>query len=222
MSYILEALKKSKEERQDEEVPHLHIVHGGPAYKSRLKISRRAGLLLAGLTVVFVVGGLLLFNQKEEEINQISQHSQSIRLGSLEIRGDSFGQQEDDVVVQNSSVGSSSLPRTEVVKIVRNHSKKELPKVAMVPGVDSSSELKGTYQDVPFRRELPTNTEKNLPEFVLAGHTYADDPAQRIIIINNTILREGDSIDGDTKLLKIIWEGVVLNYKGLVFKQRVH
>ncbi|BHH86030.1 general secretion pathway protein GspB [Desulforhopalus sp. 52FAK] len=218
MSYILEALKKSKEERQDEGVPHLHIVHGGPVYKSRLKLSSRAGLLLLGCVVILAVGGVFFFSQ-QEELKQTSKQNQRIRLGRIEIRNDFFTQQEGDVVVQNSSAGSSGRPDPEVVKIVRSHAKKALPRVSVV---DSPPESKETYEDIQFRRELPQDIQKTLPEYVLAGHTFADDPAQRIIIINNTILREGDSIDGDTTLLNIIWEGVVLNYKGITFKQRVH
>ena len=216
MSYILEALKKSKEERQDEEIPHLHIVHGGPAYKSRLKISRRTGLLLAGSLVILAVGGFFFFSQ-QEELKQTSMQNQRIRVGQIEIRNDFFERPENDVVIQDSSVASSGLPDPEIVKIVRTHSKKEL----LVSVADSPPEPKGQYQGIQFRRDLSHDIQKDLPEFVLAGHTYADDPSQRIIIINNTILREGDSINGDTKLLNIIWEGVVLEYRGIVFKQRV-
>jgi len=217
MSYILEALKKSKEERQNEDVPHLHIVHGGPVYKPGLKQFFRPGMLFAGLGAVCVAGGLLFLIQTGEDIKDTVKKNQRIHLGQIEIREEFFGQPEDSVVVQNSTGGSTGVSDQQVVRIPRTVSKQVLPQSSVV--VEQGAD---TNQGIQFRRELPENIQKDLPQLVFAGHTYADDPRQRMIIINNTILREGDSIDGDTQLLSIIWEGVVLQHKGVVFQQRTH
>jgi len=61
-----------------------------------------------------------------------------------------------------------------------------------------------------------------VPKLKFAGHTYAKTPAQRMIIINGQILREGDVIASGTRLMEITWEGVVIDFKGARFLVKIN
>ena len=43
---------------------------------------------------------------------------------------------------------------------------------------------------------LPEGLRRNLPPMSVGGSIYADRPADRILIVNGQLLKEGDVIDG--------------------------
>ncbi|MFT5700796.1 MAG: hypothetical protein ACI8ZB_003681 [Desulforhopalus sp.] len=224
MSYILEALKKSKQERQGNEVPHLHVVHGVPAFKPRSRVYLGTGLFVGVAAIFMTVGAFVYLSPSEKTSPEVIDTSKNITVRKIEIRSQFFEQaEEDSVVVQSSrnvSASSSISKKTpQIIVIARNKVKKFL--------VDSSEDTMPSSATeefilIKYRKELPPDIQREIPQFTFAGHTYADDPKKRMIIINNAILREGDSIDANTKLKNIVWEGVVLEYKGIMFKQKIH
>ena len=223
MSYILEALKKSKQDRQDGGIPPLHVVHGIPSLGRRSRTFGRNVVLAGVAAVALCVGIFLYFTSPEKTIPAGGGSSQKISVGKIEIRSHFFEQaQEESVVVQDSPYrGAESTPgeKASQKKIAKDKAKKVVLNSSKDNGPSSSTQ---EFLLIKYRGELSSEIQEKLPQLVFAGHTYADDPRQRMIIINNTILREGDSIDADTRLVNIIWEGVVLEYKGVLFKQKTH
>lgn len=221
MSYILEALKKSKQERQGGETPHIHVVHAVPSFKTRSSNIGLVRWLLGGLAVVLSLG-CLYYIFSEDTSTQVEDPFKSITVREIEIRSQFFEQAENSPVVKNSKylqvkpVLAEELPQP--IRIIRDRFKKIVTKtvetIEAAP-VDES-------QNLPYRVDLSSELQKEIPQFNFAGHTYAADPQQRMIIINNQILREGDSVDSETTLVNIVWEGVVLNYKGVLFKQKIN
>ncbi len=84
-----------------------------------------------------------------------------------------------------------------------------------------STEIKTTELKPPATEPIKPSQKKEapllqteLPELHFAGHTYSADPAKRMIIINDSILREGGKVNEDITLAEITWTGVILNYNG--------
>jgi hypothetical protein len=222
MSYILEALKKSKQERQGEETPHLHVVHGPPSFKAHSSKNGRSVLLVGGLLMVLGLVGLAYYFASTKPSSQIENPSNSVTVREIEIRSQFFEQAEEaTLVVQNSEfmpVRSTRIEEShQPVKITSDR----LKKVVTRTGENVGAAPSGEFHDLPYRVDLPPEVQREIPKFKFAGHTYADDPKQRMIIINNQILREGDGVDLDTTLVSIVWEGVVLKYKGIEFMQKI-
>lgn len=223
MSYILEALKKSKQERQGGETPNIHIVHAAPSRKPwSLKIGR-GGVLLGSLAVVLCLGGFVYYIFSERSTSQLEKPFKTVTVRDIEVRSQFFEQTGGGaVVVQDSEFMPAGLALTDKsqqpVMIKRNGFKKVVSRTVENVGPEPEKEVLA----LPYRVQLPPEIQKEIPQFTFAGHTYADDPKQRMIIINNQILREGDSVDSDTKLINIVWEGVVLSYKGVSFRQKIH
>jgi len=223
MSYILEALKKSKQERQGGETPHLHVVHMPPSFKTDSSKIGRSGLLVGGLLMVLGLGGFGYYVSSNNTPSQIEDSLNSVTVREIEIRSQFFEQAEEaTVVVQTSEfIPVRSAPLEESpppVKITKDRFKKVVTGPVKSVGVAPL----GEFHDLPYRVDLPPEVQREIPKFNFAGHTYADDPKRRMIIINNQILREGDGVDSDTTLVSIVWEGVVLNYKGISFRQKIH
>jgi general secretion pathway protein B len=66
--------------------------------------------------------------------------------------------------------------------------------------------------------ELPAAVQKNLPRLQVTGQAFTEDAESRFVVINDRILREGESVAEDVRLERIGADGVVLNYKGYRFK----
>ncbi|MDD3815176.1 MAG: general secretion pathway protein GspB [Desulfocapsaceae bacterium] len=82
--------------------------------------------------------------------------------------------------------------------------------------VDSES-----AEALPLVQDLPPGVQKMLPQLKLAGHVYAKEADKRMIIINNRICREGDLVENQLYLEKILWEGVVLRYQDIRFRMNL-
>lgn len=71
---------------------------------------------------------------------------------------------------------------------------------------------------LPLYWELPYAERKDLPEFRISMHVFAADPADRFVILNGTRQKEGDTLPGDLKLVRIDPDGIVLEHKGKQFR----
>lgn len=60
---------------------------------------------------------------------------------------------------------------------------------------------------------LPIEVQTELRRMQFAGHAWSRDPALRLIMINDSILHEGDPIDAHLRLIKITENGVILGYR---------
>lgn len=221
MSYILEALKKSKQERQEGTTPHLHIVHGGPSFKPRSFKFGWIAAVAGGLGLILGLGGLIFSFFSEKKLPEGIDSAKSITVRNIEIRSQFIEQPEEAVVVQDSQYISRLPVVTEDSPQILLIAKDKTKTVFLDSSQNNEPAPSEEFPTLINRTELPRDLQNEIPQFVFAGHTYADDPQQRMIIINNAILREGDSIDANTKLLNIVWEGVVLEYKGVIFKQKI-
>jgi hypothetical protein len=51
-----------------------------------------------------------------------------------------------------------------------------------------------------------------------SGHVYSPEPTLRLVMIDTAILREGEMITPDIKLIEIVDNGLVLQHRGTRFK----
>lgn len=69
--------------------------------------------------------------------------------------------------------------------------------------------------------DLPQAVRQSLPAVAIAMHAYANNPGERIVMINNQLLRQGDLVAPGLRLEEITQEGVVLGYQGYRFRHGV-
>ena len=65
---------------------------------------------------------------------------------------------------------------------------------------------------------LPSGPREQLPELKITGAVYAQDRAQRMLLVNNQLMREGDKVRPDLTLERIELKGAVFNYQGTRFR----
>ena len=67
-------------------------------------------------------------------------------------------------------------------------------------------------------RELPNNIQREIPQLTIGGYIYAGNKADRSVLINGRLLREGEEIVPGFTLEKMMPNGMVLNYKGYRYR----
>lgn len=136
--------------------------------------------------------------------------------------------------ISKTATGSKKIPKP--VKIARDHAKivKVLPQpdpAAVVGQPQSVLTVIGQPQPVPaekpksnlpYLQDLSPQVQAEIPKLEFAGHAYALDPSQRLIVINGAIMREGDQIDAATRLTEITWEGVIIDRNGVQFQVKCY
>lgn len=70
--------------------------------------------------------------------------------------------------------------------------------------------------------DLPVAIQQELPPMSISVHAYSGIAAQRLVGINNRLLHEGDEVVPGLKLEQITPNGMILSYKGYSFRHGVH
>jgi general secretion pathway protein B len=66
--------------------------------------------------------------------------------------------------------------------------------------------------------ELPLSVQQKLPSFGISVFLYSDDPASRMVKINNKMLKEGDYLSEGLKLEEIDQNSLILSYQNFRFR----
>jgi general secretion pathway protein B len=70
---------------------------------------------------------------------------------------------------------------------------------------------------VPGLAELPEDFRRQLPPIALAGGMYSELATQRLVIVNGSVVREGDQPATDLRVVQIRPRAVVFSFRGQLF-----
>ncbi|MCA1804891.1 MAG: general secretion pathway protein GspB [Xanthomonadaceae bacterium] len=207
MSYILEALKKADQERSRGAVPDLRAGH-------RMAGGRRDYRRLALVLILLFLGiqALLLF---------------------LYLRGSPSAppapvarEEPPPSRIVAPPTSPAALPAREAPEpdptpaIVLAPPSAPTPRVQQVPspvGGESTPEETPVYSINPWQQGSAA-VQQLAVGISLDVHVYAEQPAQRFVLINMNRYREGDRLKEGAVLERITPEGVVLSYQGEQFR----
>lgn len=66
----------------------------------------------------------------------------------------------------------------------------------------------------PAPNEPPPAIRQEIPSLTISLHGYSSDPAERMVMINGRLLREGDDLAAGLRLEQVTPDGAILGYKG--------
>ena len=144
---------------------------------------------------------------------------------------------EPELHAQNSAPATQAVPapapalaqphgaagaKVETPKAVAKVSKKAAaPVPEQVLSTSSGAADAAPAQNVISLAELPLSLQQELPPMTISVHAYSGRPGDRMVGINNRMLREGDYLVPGLKLEQITPEGMILSYKGYSFRRGV-
>ena len=237
MSYILDALRRAQSERERGSVPGLHsqnLAHSEPQEPSG---SRTWLVWLGALMLIAAAAWLMLRDESAPP-----QPSQAIKP-----QPPSATPAPDAVVSQTAPDGQrqgQSAPIQAPLLSPPNAPKLSVatatprPQAASAPAPDSNAPSKPTppTNAVPPAKPaavasatvgnttaalpegVPANLRDQLPALNITGAVYAQDPAQRLLLVNNVLMRQGDKVRADLTLERIELKSAVFNHQGTRFR----
>ncbi|HJU70311.1 MAG TPA: general secretion pathway protein GspB [Paucimonas sp.] len=134
--------------------------------------------------------------------------------------------------VAEAAAASATLPAPSTAPPVAAATKKPAPKKAKAPAVRAKpNESIAAAQPHPQRASIPAAPEpavptapplqalpeqirKEIPPIVISGYIYSSNRADRTMLINQRLMREGERIAPDFQLEKMTMDGAIFNYKG--------
>jgi general secretion pathway protein B len=235
MSYILEALKKSEQERGHGKVPGIQSVHSsGISYNT----ARRP--LWPYVLIAAVVINLLALLYFIADKRQPAAMNTAVETGSVTLQPETSGgvpgeEKTPAVIPQAAEHSIAAIPREPVFAVDPAPEPIYKP-IPVTTGNVSAGEPRqtGARRDntraprsvdadayTPQRNELPIEIEQQIPGMAFSAHVYSSNPRQRSIVINGRFMEEGEAVSSDLILSEITPDGAIFDFLGYRFRQNV-
>jgi len=228
MSFILDALKKSENERQRRTGPSLADVRtGAPERKYPSWLIPVIALLAVNL---LVIAGVLLWPEGETQVAVVTPEKKAPPRPPVSRPRPAPPAPAPTVDPAPPSVEPAAAPRP-AVRSLANESGAQAPSAEpratgapvsapTTPRVSNQTKrTPGTVVDdtVPTLNELIVDGRINLPSLHVDIHVYSDKPRDRFVFVNNRKYREGDLLSEGPRVEEISTLGVILNHRGQRF-----
>lgn len=201
MSYILDALKKSEQERQKHNGPTLQTVH------RPLITESRSGAAFWFLVVLCCVLSIALATAVWRYMSS-AHHFASLPAQTVE------AVPAPAVAVESvQSEPALTAPLHEQARGMATETVEDKPTVEPAP-VDMPAQV------IEFW-ELPDPVQREIPPLTFSFHVYSTNPERRTIIINKRRAKEGEQVSDGLRLVEITMTGVVLQWERFLFRVNV-
>ncbi len=230
MSYILDALRKSEQERQ----PKTPLRPGGPVHNVSLPWWGGWWLVTGAILLLIMLGVAVIFWR-----NTASSLATEAPVAAAVPDAPTSGAATVAIVspvAESAAVAApivpakSDLPVRDLAEQARvpvpvvakktapaPHRKTAAVKQRSSPPANAPAMPLET-DTTPLLQQMPLEMQHALPAMAVTIHVYSPQESQRILFINNHEYRKGSLIEGDVRVEEIVPDGVVLSYHGERFK----
>ncbi|MGE5451163.1 MAG: general secretion pathway protein GspB [Acidobacteriota bacterium] len=229
MSYILDALRKADSERERGEVPGLHAQPlassgEGPSAPVNQKLLLAVGVLTALLLA------LLAWLMWGREARQPAPPAEPPQLSAPPAppappMAQALPPQPmtppsaplsvpSPLPSPTPSVYPPAVTQAELEPAVVTPPPKAAPSKAAESTAPAAAARKPQEDAKVYRlADLPESVRRDLPTLTIGGAMYSDTPANRMLIINNQVLHEGDKLSADLTLEEIKLKSAVFRFR---------
>ena len=218
MSYILDALKKSEQERGHGTAPSVQTLHTTGSHHPASKNHMWPYILIAAIAVN--LAALLYFMLGDTDVAS-SAHAPQI--------GAVTAQNETEIplvsATRQAAEQAASEPAEEIVykPVLMPANARATTKETLKPAEIPPTPVRVSTPEpaVPQRDELPAEIQQHIPIMEFSAHVYSSNPLHRSIVINGRFMEEGDMFASDLLLSEITPKGAIFDYQGQLFHQNV-
>lgn len=237
MSYILDALRKSEQERRQTETPVL-TQPLADIQLPRRELSVWLGIAIGALGLVAGLVGWMLFLRQPMP----PQGGQTLVTAPISVAPVAPAPTPSEAVVEPAAPAIRAAPElkahplvstAETAPAVRDLAEEAQveartpkapkpatrePQVPAMAAAAPTTSQRVTAEPIKFLRSMPPDFQQALPELVVNIHIYAPRAADRILYINNRQYHAGDRVRNDIRVEEIVEDGAVLSFRGERFK----
>lgn len=214
MSFILDAIKKSDQQRQRGATPTLLTLPAASAEQRSPAILTYWVLAAVTLSIGIAIGWLRPW-QAEQPAGPLAAPVKSVPQADVNLPPSPVA--APAVQLQAIPVPRAPAPLPQMQKKLAEALGKAAPASVPVETVIAKS------APVAARAlgDLPLEVRREIPEMRVAMHAYSPRPEARIVSINDRLLHEGDSAADGVKLEEITPDGMIFSYKEFRFRRGV-
>lgn len=199
MSYILEALKKSEQERRLGHVPDISVLQETPPRAPQRWQRWLLAALLVNLLVLLIVAWRPWARPPAPvPVAAVAAPEPTLPAVAPPVEAPAATADQD-----------APLPPPVTTAPIAP------PPAAPAPAVEPVIEPVSALQpDAPRWQDLPADQRSGLPAPRIDVHVFAQDPARRFVLIELRKYHEGDRLDSGATVEAIRNDGIVLSYQG--------
>lgn len=195
MSYILDALNKSEQEKHAGKTPDLATMHRRSAAHEQPFPWLLVVLAVVALNIAAF--GWFLWNQSLPS---------PTNPPVTETRPPASPPETTDAVPSSPTQSNSTPPEARLPESVE-------PELITPP--------QSTRPDPVGIGALPPSVQRQIPDMTFSSHIYSDDADLRMVNINGTFMSEGDMIADGVRVDRITEDGVVVSFKHYLIEMSV-
>ncbi len=190
MSYILDALNKSEEEKKQHRTPGLNTIHQKSANRSQV---RRLWLIVASSVVIINLAGLIIWFVFLVEAPKATDAKVSLTP-------------KPQTIIRQARPNNNGALSLET--------RASRPEPALIGSTLSRPARKQlTPQTYHFQDSLSRQIKQEISAIRFSSHIFANDASLRMVVINGQSLREGSRFGSGLLLKTVTEEGVVIAYQ---------
>lgn len=219
MSFILDALKKSENERQQSSNKDFAAVPTSPGAQTFPRWWLLIGLLLA-INLIVLLGLLLRQDAQKQEPQASESTPQSMPAADarspLRPAPDTIQDARQSSFQEQVATARKKPPARQPTATPIKPETDSAPHVQAVLISQNPSSVTRRQLN-PTLQEIRASGALDLPDLHLDIHVYSNVPAERFVFINMAKHREGSRLDEGPEVTEITPDGVVLRYQGKSF-----
>jgi general secretion pathway protein B len=213
MSYILEALKKSEQSRGHGAAPGIQTVHSSSLNYRPATRSIWPWILIAAVLLNLAVLLYFVFHKYTATPIPAPAPVAQAKNTPAEIAAQPV---QAPVSTAPQAAAQSSAQAAPEMKPRTN----EADTAAARPVQTHQSTAMEIFQAVDIN-QLPESIRNQIPPMTFTAHVYSSDPKQRSVVINGHYMEQGSSLDDDFVLKEITSTGVIMDFRGHLFRTNV-
>ncbi|MEQ8205598.1 MAG: general secretion pathway protein GspB [Woeseia sp.] len=217
MSYILDALKKSESERQQQHLPGFaDIPRAAQTRSTPVWIWLLVALLLINIVVLAV---LLVDREPKAGIQQLELQVPAAASATEPAFRDLVNEAREQVPPEPITPPRSTASSRSALPAANSTTTNARP-IAQVPPTSAptrASSATAATQSIPTMMELQISGELQLPELHLDIHVYSQSADERFVFVNMSKYREQARLTEGPLVKEIRTDGVVLEHRGREF-----
>jgi len=210
MSYILDALKKSEQERGNGNIPGVQTVHTSSLNYNNKK-TYWPYILIAAVLLNLVA--IIYFVFDKESQNTVEAIATTDQISTENISAPATTTEQ--VQVENKQTVPAAVTEKPITP---NTAVKPSSEEHTSPATSKEFTINNTV--VEFY-DLPEHIKQQIPKVIISAHVYSSNPAQRSIVINNNFMEEGEYVLDDLVLYEITRDGAIFSYHETLFHRGI-
>jgi general secretion pathway protein B len=238
MSYILDALKKSEQQKGQGAIPDVQTVHSSSLnYRDEKKTYWPYVLIAAVILNLIAIVYFITDKGNISENNTLSVQDMAINIKAEKtIAVNNVQTAPPSVAAEKHIINTTSTntiiepekPKTVVPATFAPVKKKtNLTNNSEVLATRSSRNTRANKRPIQTKKEiidfydLPDSIQQQLPAIIVSAHIYSSNPLQRSIVINNNFMEEGEYVIDNLILYEITADGAIFDYEDTRFHYSV-